>query len=207
MPVCAFAARVLIVPCAMCFAYCGVGISWQFLEKKLDFISSRNFRLCCVFCFLSNQRNNNKTQTKTHVHIQIAALVQLYNVLYFHSRVGRAGVSKILTKDLSHPTHGVSHPVFCKPIPELKMPDRRWLRPICWRKRLRIFSTRQLSVVQTIFFDVNRMFLFFGAETFSNFQGCFDITCDVECYFTHAYIYIYVIVIYSPWTQLTFMCR
>ena len=36
------------------------------------------------------------------------------------------------------------------------------------------------------------MFLFFGAETFSNFQGCFDITCDVECYFTHAYIYIYI---------------
>ena len=25
VPVCAFAVRVLIVPCAMCFAYCGVG--------------------------------------------------------------------------------------------------------------------------------------------------------------------------------------
>ena len=62
--------------------------------------------------------------------------------------------------------------------------------PHLLEKRLRIFSTRQLSVVQTIFFDVNRMFWFFGAETFSNFQRCFDITRDVECYFTPAYIYM-----------------
>ena len=68
--------------------------------------------------------------------------------------------------------------------------------PHLLEKRLRIFSTRQLSVVQTIFFDVNRMFWFFGAETFSNFQRCFDITRDVECYFTrvHIYVYIYVLV-------------
>ena len=95
-------------------------------KLRVSFLFPHATFVCVVcFVFLSNQRNNNKTQTKTHVHIQIAKLVQLYNVLYFHSRVGRAGVSKILTKNLSHPTHGVSHLVFCKPIPELKMPDRR----------------------------------------------------------------------------------
>ena len=39
---------------------------------------------------------------------------------HFQSRVGRVGVPKILTKDLSHPTPGVSHPVFCCLSPSLR---------------------------------------------------------------------------------------
>ena len=99
----------------------------SFLKRSSIFLFPHATFVCvCVLFFWSNQRNDNQTQTKTHEHIQMSTLGSILQCVAFPLK-GREGscVPKFLTKDLSHPTRGVSHPVFCKPIPETKMPERR----------------------------------------------------------------------------------
>ena len=72
------------------------------LEKKLDFFPRATYVLSLLFVLLFHffEKRTNKTQNQnTHENTNADSM----NRTHFHSRVGREGSSKILTKDLSHP--------------------------------------------------------------------------------------------------------
>ena len=83
--------------CAMCFVWCcGVGNklrdSWK--ETRFYFLTQPWF-VFLSFVFVVKQNNDKHKPHHTYTY-------QFYIILWhFHSRVGRVGVSKILTKDLS----------------------------------------------------------------------------------------------------------
>ena len=73
--------------CCVCVFVVELEISWEFLEKKLDFISSRN--LCFVFSFLSFwQSTNTKPNTQTSKNTSC----EFRNRMHFRSRVGWVGL-------------------------------------------------------------------------------------------------------------------
>ena len=73
-------------------------------ETRFYFLTQRQFWVCCVCCgFLVFQTNQTQNMKHTHTLSLENTNSHFTNLTYFRSRVGRADLSKILTKDLSRP--------------------------------------------------------------------------------------------------------
>ena len=99
--VCALAIRLGHSSCAVCFAYCGVGNKLSFLKRNSILFPHATFLSVCLRLFFGQTKETTtKQETKTHEHLKKGNACSTYNVLRFHSRVGRAGRPKNSDKRL-----------------------------------------------------------------------------------------------------------
>ena len=143
--------------------------------------------LVCVLCFVfGSKQNKEQTQTSTHMHISI------YTMLWhFHSRVERVGVSKILTKDLSHPHYVFPTLSF---VLSLALSLRRRIgddiAPSAVKKMLCCFSFLRCQCCQFrtfVRFHFSQIQVLIEAKLISKTQRMTN--CSVIILFLHVYVY------------------
>ena len=108
----------------------------SFLKRNSILFPHATFLSVCLRLFFGQTKETTtKQETKTHEHLKKGNTCSTYNVLRFHSRVGRAGRPKNSDKRLVPPNTWCLPPCLSLPIPEPEMPEMRWLCPICWMKK------------------------------------------------------------------------